>query len=380
MGVKGKIHSWVSAFLSNRTQIVLVKGKKSRPVLVISGVPQGTVLGPLLFIIFINDITKVIKHCQIKIFADDSKLSHIIKSFEDNHALQEDLDAVMKWASDNNMELNQDKFEILHHGSDRTLDGTYILPNGKSIQTESHTIRDLGIHINDTLSWSDHYNLMVTEAKKYAGWILRTFSTRSQHAILLLYGSLVRMRLEYSCPLWMPFTKKDIMSIESVQRSVTSKIQEVSGLNYWERLEKLGLYSLQRRRERYCIIHVWKILWKFAPNDIEMAFHDNLRLGPVAEIPKLKAKRQHTNTLRNQSFSCHGPRLFNILPKELKLLDTLPSFKLQLDKFLKLIPDTPPTPGYVAANSNSLIDWASCGSHRGYTNNGVATSSALVMT
>ena len=276
--------------------------------------------------------------------------------------------------------MNQDKFEILHHGSDRTLDGNYTLPNGKAIETESHTIRDLGIHINDALSWSDHYTLMVTEAKKYAGWILRTFSTRSQGAILLLYGSLVRMRLEYSCPLWMPFTKKDIMSIEAVQRSITSKIQEVSECNYWERLQKLNLYSLQRRRERYCIIHVWKILWKHAPNDIQMGFHDNLRLGPVAEIPKLKSKRQHINTLRNQSFSCHGPRLFNILPKELKMLDNLPSFKLQLDRFLKKFPDTPPTPGYVAANSNSLIDWASCGSHRGYTTNGVATSSALVMT
>ena len=148
------------------------------------------------------------------------------------------------------MEFNQDKFEILHHGYNRTLDGSYALPNGKSITTDGHTVRDLGIHVNDSLSWSDHYTLMVTEAKKYAGWILRTFKTRSQRAILLLYGSLVRMRLEYSCPLWMPFSKKDIMSIEAVQRSVTSKIEEVSGLNYWDRLQKLRLYSLQRRRER----------------------------------------------------------------------------------------------------------------------------------
>ena len=359
---------------------MIVKGKKSRPVLVISGVPQGTVLGPLLFIIFINDITEVLKHCQINIFADDSKLLHKIKSFDEQSELQDDLNAVMKWAEDNNMELNQDKFEILHHGYNRNLDGNYVLPNGKSITTDSHTVRDLGINVSDTLSWSDHYTLMVTEAKKYAGWILRTFSTRSQHAILLLYGSLVRMRLEYSCPLWMPFTKKDIMSIEAVQRSVTAKIQEVSELNYWERLKKLKLYSLQRRRDRYCIIHVWKILWKFAPNDIQMAFHYNSRHGPVAEIPKLKAKRQHVNTLRNQSFSCIGPRLFNILPMELKMLDTLPSFKLQLDKFLKSFPDTPPTPGYVAINDNSLIDWASCGSQRDYTKYGVATSRALVMT
>ena len=86
LGVRGKFLSWLSAFLSNRTQVVLVKGTKSRPVLVLSGVPQGTVLGPLLFIIFINDITDSIKNSSIKIFADDSKLSRRIKSAEDRQS------------------------------------------------------------------------------------------------------------------------------------------------------------------------------------------------------------------------------------------------------------------------------------------------------
>ena len=156
------------------------------------------------------------------------------------------------------------------------------------------------------------------------------------------------------------------MSLEAVQRSFTAKINSLYDLNYWDRLKKLRLYSLQRRRERFCIIQVWKILQKIYPNDTLVSFHDNARLGPVADIPRLISRRQHTNTLRDHSFlffiSCNGPRLFNILPKELKELDSLPTFKVQLDRFLKLFPDTPPTPGYVAVNANSLLDWVACGS------------------
>ena len=381
MGIRGKLLSWISSFLSNRQQRVIIKGSKSRPTLVISGVPQGTVLGPLLFIIYINDITEVVKNSSIKIFADDSKLQHNISTSEDREKLQADLVAVIDWAKANNMELNESKFELIHYGYNDSLKDVYTLPSGINI-TPSSTVRDLGILMDNKLNFADHYQKMIKEAKKYAGWILRTFTNRSKHVILLLYGSFVRSRLEYSCPLWLPHTKKTIMQIESVQRTITAKIQQVSHLNYWDRLQKLKLYSLQRRRERYCIIHVWKILKDLAPNDIRMTFQYNPRLGPRAELPKLNAKRQHVNTLRDQSFSCMGPRLFNLLPKDLKNLDSLPLFKSSLDTFLKSFPDTPPTPGYVAANGNSVIDWVACGSpythkYNGDTTRGGATT--LVM-
>ena len=227
---------------------------------VISGVPQGTVLGPLLFIIFINDITEVVKNGQIRIFADDSKLLHRIKTAQDHLSLQQDLDAVLEWSTKNNMELNHKKFELLHHGYQSDLKEDYALPDGQHITSDSNTVRDLGIHVSDNLSWNEHYNIMTTDAKKYAGWILRTFSSRSKEVILPLYSSFVRSRLENCSPLWHPFTKKDIMTIEAIQRSMTAKIRSISDLNYWDRLKKLKLYSLQRRRERFCIIQVWKIL------------------------------------------------------------------------------------------------------------------------
>ena len=276
------------------------------------------------------------------------------------------------------MELNHKKFELLHHGYHPHLKDDYDLPNDLHISSDSSTVRDLGIYVSDNLSWKEHYTKMTTDAKKYAGWILRTFSSRSKHVILPLYGSFVRSRLENCSPLWLPFTKTDIMTIEAIQRSMTAKISSVSEFNYWDRLKHLNLYSLQRRRERFCIIQVWKILHKLAPNDILMSFHENARLGPVADVPHFISKRQHTNTLRDHSFSCYGPRLFNILPKKLKEVDTLPNFKVHLDRFLKLFPDTPPTPGYVAVNANSLLDWVACGSSRsgGYTG---SVAASLVM-
>ena len=290
MGIRGKVLSWITAFLSNRTQVVLVKGTKSRPVLVISGVPQGTVLGPLLFIIFINDIADVLKDSSIKIFADDSKLSRQIKFTDDHEALQKDLESVIEWSSTNNMELNESKFELLQHGYYEETKSSYTLPNGNELSTpESRAVRDLGIYINDSsgISWNTQYFNMTKEAKKYAGWILRSFASRSKKVILPLYRSFVRSRLENACPLWMPSTKKDIMAVEAIQRSVTCKIWEVYDKNYWDRLTELQLYSLQRRRERFCIIHAWKILHGIAPNNILMSSHDNPRLGTVADIPLL---------------------------------------------------------------------------------------------
>ena len=108
------------------------------------------------------------------------------------------------------------------------------------------------------------------------------------------------------------------------------------------------------------------MLHDLAPNDVNLSFRINPRHGPVAELPKLTSKRQHINTLRDQSFSCLGPRLFNLLPKKLKIMDSLQHFKSNLDQFLKSFPDTPPTPGYVGANGNSLVDWVACGTPYNY--------------
>ena len=198
-----------------------------------SGVPQGTVLGPVLFILYINDITQVIKHSYIKIFADDSKLVKSIKSMSDRELLEIDLKAVIKWADNNKMQLNRLKFQLLQHGRDDNLKMSYNIDTDVKVE-KSKDVKDLGVTISENLSYETHVLNLTNAAKKQASWILRLFKSREPEVVLLLYKTYVRCKLEYASPLWSPYTVKLISKLEAIQRTVTSKIAGMENLNYWE--------------------------------------------------------------------------------------------------------------------------------------------------
>ena len=360
-GFRGKIYNWLKAFLTNRKQRVIVDGVLSSLADVLSGVPQGTVLGPLLFLIFIDDMTNVVKHSSVKLFADDSKLCKEVKCLADQLLLQEDLTSVLKWADTNNMQLNEDKFQVIQHGKLAQLKSSdshqpYTTTTGVPLPPSS-SVTDLGVIIDEDLDWASHIQDKVTKASQFSGWILRTFKSRDKELLMTLFNSLVRSRLEYCSPLWSPYLQKDIIKMESVQRSFTARIAGLKEMNYHERLRHLGLYSLQRRRECYIIIQIWKIWKGINPNDVKLEFHFNARLGPQCRRPKTTGAT-HLDTLKFNSFCSSGPALFNIIPGEIKLdkKDAV-SFKRHLDTHLKRISDTPPTPGYIASNRNSLLEW-----------------------
>ena len=128
-------------------------------------------------------------------------------------------------------------------------------------------------------------------------------------------------------------------------------------LNYHERLQQLKLFSLQRRRERFIIIHAHKIYLQLAPNDVKLEFHENTRLGTQCKRLPLKSKIASVNTIRDNFFSHNAPKLYNLVPKMIKSSRNIASFKRKLDSFLTKIPDLPPIPGYICANSNSLAEW-----------------------
>ena len=134
-------------------------------------------------------------------------------------------------------------------------------------------------------TWNHHIGDMVRGARNAASWVLGVFKNRSTSVMLQLYKSLVRCRVEYCCPLWNPLKVDNIQKVEDVQRNFTRRFAGLQNLNYWQRLSKLKLLSLQRRRERYMIIHVWKISSQNAPNDINMEFRQNSRLGIRVKIP-----------------------------------------------------------------------------------------------
>ena len=255
MVVMGRMGHWLAAFLdpSVRMQAVGVEGRLSDLSSVVSGVPQGTVLGPCLFLIHLMGISRsVSSETGVSSFADDTRLLRGIVSEEDCVALQQDLDHVYSWAEEIGMVFNAGKFELLRFWLDRDTapDILYMAPDGGPIE-EKDCLRDLGVRVSTDLTFSTQIDMVVESGSCMAGWALRTFR-RS--------GSLIQPRLDYFSQLWSPRDQSSINRQESVQRQFISHIRDDSlvGMNYWDRLSHLRVYSQERRRERYQICFLWK--------------------------------------------------------------------------------------------------------------------------
>ena len=374
IGITGNVLKWLADFLIGRRQKVKVCGQLSSEGPVHSGVPQGSSLGPLLFLIMVSDIDCSVKYASVSSFADDTRMLMKINSEEDCGRMQDDLIEIYTWASDNNMKFNSKKFELLNYSarnrdlhvineSSRMFNyPQYHDPDGNTIRSVG-SLRDLGVTINSDATFAAQINKSVTKASRYAGWILRVFQTREHFAMMTLFKSMVLPHIEYCCPLWSPTNLGLIRQIEAVQRSFTSKIHNLQGENYWGRLKILNLYSLERRRERYQIIYVFKILKGYIPNLIsdkfKIRFDISARRGRTCKLPSINSRSlASVNSMIESSFYVRGPKLFNCLPAKLRNFDgSTDSFKSQLDGFLSKIPDQPCLPAYQQpALSNSIID------------------------
>ena len=371
MGIDGKLLCWLKAFLYNRKQIVAVNGFHSIIELVLSGVPQGTVLGPLLFLIFVNDMSKAVKHSVLRLFADDSRLLKAIDNLADQSLLQEDLESIIDWSLRNNMALHPDKFQLITHEpylNNHTVNMFSHLPFANEYDeivytaigtsfSPSKLVTDLGITITPDFNFSAHISKISIKAGLKVSWILSAFQSRSAFVLMTLYKSLVRSLIEYCCPLWSPQTIHEIESLEAVQRRLTSKIYNLKDMDYWSRLQSLNLMSLQRRRERYILLYLWKILNCIVPNDLHIEWTFSERLGFKAVIPKIPVKRIKIG-IYDSFFKVSATKTWNTLPKWVNTESgSLLLFKKNLDKHLSGIPDRPPVKGYVTVNNNFLTDY-----------------------
>ena len=173
---------------------------------------------------------------------------------------------------------------------------------------------------------------------------------------MTMFRSYVLSRLEYVSPAWNPMMIGDITEVESVQRSFTAKISGLEDQDYWQRLQSLKLFSLQRRRERYMFTHLWKIYKGLAPNDLQFEFQNHIRLGPQCRRRNYQCRTASLQTTRYNFFSSTAPRIFNIMPAHIKNAKNPETLKLRLDRLLCTLPDHPPTPGYRSVTSNSLLE------------------------
>ena len=323
---------------------------------VLSGVPQGTVLGPLLFLILMGDINSGISSSSIVSFADDTRLYHGISNVDDCSFLQNDLNSIYDWASCNNMSFNAQKFQYICFSPHSSSSSNVYTSSSFDIINYSKNILDLGINVSSDCSFDFHISNLVKRTKHLTGWILRTFSSRDKLTMLTLFKALVMSRLDYGCQLWSPYLIKHINMVEKVQRSFTRFISGMAGLSYTERLAVLKLYSLQRRRERYIVIYVWKILEGLVPNLYPpICAKTSDRRGRTCISSHINVGR--LGTLEYNSFRWCAIRLFNQLPLFVRntTVCSIHSFKKQLDSYLSTVPDSPCVPGF-----NNSLDHGDC--------------------
>ena len=194
---------------------------------------------------------------SVSSFADDSRAIGKVKTESDILAIQEDLDRIYQWAEANNMLFNSTKFECMRYGANENIKNTtcYLSDTSKVIERKT-SVRDLGVTMTDDATFKLHITEAVKSATEKCGWIHRTFQTRDPEAMLTLWKSLVQWRLDYCSQLWSPASLNLTQELEMVQRAFVKKMNGMSSLSYWEQLQKLGLYSQERRRDRYMAIYI----------------------------------------------------------------------------------------------------------------------------
>ena len=365
--ISGKIGNWIKEFLTNRKFRVVANGCMSDEGDVTSGVPQGTVLAAILFVIMISDIDEKVKNCILRSFADDTRVNKKVMRNEDKKQMQEDLEVIYKWAEENKMKFNANKFEQIVHGKRENVDvEPYKTPSGDPIIIKD-TVKDLGVYSTNDMMFREHMNKIINSSKVVMGMLLRTFSTREKEPMLKMFNTYIKSKMEYCCIVWSPIKQKWIYELEKIQKNFTRQINGMEGLNYHERLKKLKLYSLERRRERYMIIYGWQQLEGIKENVLRLVASDTRRdrriISPT--IPKYANGKRLSRVEYDQIYNCPArkvQRLFNCIPGWIRNLKksegcSVDKFKRHLDDWLKTVPDQPRGGGYsegVAAESNSI--------------------------
>ena len=326
LGIDQKSINIVRDFLSGRSMKVKVGDVFSICKKVLSGVIQGSVIGPLLFIIFVNDLPNCI-YSLCKLFADDLKL---IVSPSNFPVTSFDLQSLTAWQDTWSLYFNLDKCKVLHVGKKNPM-LEYSLNDGL-IEPVNHE-KDLGVIFNSKFNFTNHIESCVAKARSSTAWLFRNFVSREQETIIHLYKSLVRPHLEYCPQVWAPIGKfgnwSPIMSIEGVQRWVTSCIQGMDYLSYRQRLEKLNLTTLFERRMRGDLIEVFKALNGFSFTASNVIKQSN-RTGNLLVN---KRRKPFTRTMENDFFGSRVATYWNKLPSIVKKSSSVNDFKNNLRKF-----------------------------------------------
>ena len=256
-GISNSALNWITSFLTDRVQHVKINNSMSSPANVLSGVPQGSVLGPVLFLCFSADLQHVVKYSNISIYADDTKLFKAIDNVLDCLLLQQDLNAICKWADTWQLRLNPDKTKRLTIGKIK-FDYDYVL-NDVNIEIVD-SMCDLGIQVQANLKYTRQCNAVIKKAYYSIRNMFNAFKGHTCNFYVYMYTCYIRPLLESSSQVWSPIQKGNIDKIENVQRHFTKRLPGMWDVPYHSRLELLKLDSLETRRIRSDLILFYKMI------------------------------------------------------------------------------------------------------------------------
>ena len=328
-GIRGNVLNWISGFLKNRTFKVKVNNSFSDIFDVCSSVPQGSVLGPLLFLLYVNDITSAVKNSYVKLYADDLSVFRVINNTCDAKLLQNDLEYIYQWANLWQLKINFDKCRCMHFGYS-SIHNVYNINNVPIAVSVCERI--LGVYIDSSLSFSEHVFNIVKKARVTCNLIFNAFHFCDNQVLINLFKVYVRPQLEYASVVFSPRFLYLTDLLENVQRNFTKRLTGLNKMHYIDRLNICNLESLEYRR----ICHDLTFLYKYLHGFVEMQLQDcivrnvhehNLR-GNVYKLIKfysrLDIRKQffanrvinYWNNLEDIVVCARAPTLFKLKLKE----------------------------------------------------------------
>jgi hypothetical protein len=327
-GIHGRLLNWIRDYLTDRMQRVTCDGYNSSWLPVSSGVPQGSILGPILFIIYINDLPDILApETLCAIFADDTKIYRQVQNEDDIVALQTDIDKVAEWGNTWGLNFNTTKTTHLPICPSNSIDSEYTMDNNE-IRQES-LMNDLGINIASNLRWSNHINIIIKKAHQRLGLIIRTLGYDAPvQAKKNAYVAMVRSVLEYGSSIWSPTDKETLRKLEKIQRKATNfiinnpYITKPNYKNYKTRLIETKLLPLSYRREITDLTLLCKSMafntslniWDYITLNIR---EEGARTRQVTQAQTFKIPRTKTSQSAN-FFPVRVARLWNSLPLTLR--------------------------------------------------------------
>ena len=332
-GIRDNTLNWVSNWLVGRTQRVVVDGDFSEQASVRSGVPQGTVLGPLLFILYINDIATNTSS-SIRLFADDCLLYRVVDRVSDVHELQKDLNQLCSWSSTWQMSFNAGKCTVLTITNKKCpIKFDYSIGNQILNRLKNHPY--LGVEISDNLDWTKHIDNTVTKSQRTLNMLRRNLSGCTQDTRALAYKALVRPVLEYASTVWDPYHANQIKKIQAVQRKAarfaTGKYDPKVDTD--ELLKTLQWRSLQERRliARMTLFHKAIDEEKKAALELDPYTRHVTSHSRSSHDRQYAAPRSRLNT-QIYSFVPRTIRIWNILPANLVQISDADAFRASLQQ------------------------------------------------